>query len=72
MKKQTTLDELQALWERGVERAVEYASRSEELAANDLNATMGMQLRSGIRGGLWSHSCNESCRCGCGTTVAPA
>lgn len=61
--------DLQEQWERGVEHATESKRATSELDQEALNDAAGLDLQSGVKGGLWgvTHTC--SCGHTCGSAV---
>ena len=55
--------DLFADWEKGIERATDDAARTDDLSQEQLNHVAGMQIESGLRGGIWGHTENNTCTC---------
>ncbi len=55
--------DLLAAWNAGVERASDNAARADELVEQHLNEVAGMRVESGLRGGGWTSSDNNTCTC---------
>lgn len=65
MKTRTTPHNLEQLWERGIERATEDTSGTNEISNEKLGETAGLHIKTGISAsGLWgttSCSCQQGC-----------
>lgn len=55
--------ELLQAWDKGVERAQSNTPRSQELSQEQLDSVAGLQIESGLKGGIWG-SGRHTCTCG--------
>jgi hypothetical protein len=58
--------ELQEQWERALERASQAQNETQELDTESLRDTVGLHLKSGVKGG-WTNSCSCQATACCGT-----
>lgn len=56
MTETKTTQQLADQWQDAAERAKEQAKRVQELAAENLDAAAGLQVKSGVKAGLWGDS----------------
>lgn len=63
MKKQNNSHELEQQWERAVDQAQENLPREQTLSDEMLDSAAGLEVKSGVRAGGWTHTCTCGGQC---------